>query len=179
MATPQKIIMAARREERAKIRLYIVKQAEEDTTKLVQPTEQPELITLFVKVWVYAFTLPGRGVGMTNQQDEEAIDVNLVFWHSQFNIHVKHDIICEMFNEKKAKTDRNVLQCIKQGRGTYGFWISPVCYLRWVIYNHEGIDHHFLAYSEDSTDCFTPSELTLLHECFNKVHLNNQCTLLV
>ena len=186
MATPQKIIMAARREARTKIRSDIVEQAEEDTTKLVQPTEQPNLLTFDVKVFVYAFTLLGRSVNMRNQHAKEEIDVNLVIWQSQSHTShtpVRHDIICEKICEKikanKIKDVRPILQCFKQGRGTFGFWISPVCYLRWDIYNHEGIEHHFLAYSEDSTDRFTPSELELLRDCFNEAHPNNKCTLLV
>ena len=192
MATPQKILMAVRSAEQAeKRRLKIAEQAEKDTTTLAQhkstaQEKQPTLLILFVKVWVYAYTLPGRGVGMTNQHAKEKIDVNLVIWQSQSNTShtpVMHEIICENIDiEIKAKAIKDVrpiLQCLKQARGIFGFWISPVCFLRWVIYKHKDIDHHFLAYSEDSTDRFTTSELKLLLECFNEVHPNNKCTLLV
>ena len=86
MATPQKILMAVRSAEQAeKRRLKIAEQAEKDTTTLAQhkstaQEKQPTLLILFVKVWVYAYTLPGRGVGMTNQHAKEKIDVNLVIW---------------------------------------------------------------------------------------------------
>jgi hypothetical protein len=156
------------------------RQAIQDTTKLEQheSTAQEKQLKLFildVKVFVYLFTLPGRGVGMTDQDAKVAIDVNLVFWHSPFNTYVNHYIICEMFNKDKTESDRKVLQCSKQGKGIFGFWISKDCYLRWVEY----IEHHFLAYSEDSTGRFTPSELDLLLKCFNNKHPDNKCTLLV
>ena len=195
------------REEQAKTRseeqanICLEKKDAQDKQAALQVTEatlehqkstkqeiQPNLLTFDVKVCVYAYTLPGRGVGMTKQHAKEEIGVKLVIWQSQSNTShtpVMHEKICENIEiEIKAKAIKDVrpiLQCLKQARGIFGFWISPVCFLRWVIYNHKDIDidHHFLAYSEDSTDRFTTSELKLLLKCFNEVHPYNKCTLLV
>ena len=120
---------------------------------------------------------------MTDQHAKAKIKVNLVLiCHSKShtpNTSVSHDKICANIKAAQKKDDRQVLQCLEQGRGIFGFWISPVCFLRWVIYNHYGVDHRCLAYSEDSTECFTPSELEVLHNCINDVHPNIKCTLLV